>query len=127
MSVQEEENFIQRVLAGQARQKICRLRKAAGWSYQELAARSGLSPETLALPAARLSGGQKRRVALVRAMLCPCQSLVLDEPFTGMDEAAMRASAALICRRREERPVLLATHDQAAVRALGWPVLSFHA
>lgn len=27
--------------------KICRLRKAAGWSYQELAARSGLSPETL--------------------------------------------------------------------------------
>ena len=47
MSVQEEENFIQRVLAGQARKKICRLRKAAGWSYQELAARSGLSPETL--------------------------------------------------------------------------------
>ena len=46
MSVQEEENFIQRVLAGQARKKICRLRKAAGWSYQELAARSGLSPET---------------------------------------------------------------------------------
>lgn len=87
----------------------------------------GLSPETLALPAARLSGGQKRRVALVRAMLSPCQSLVLDEPFTGMDEAAMRASAALICRRREERPVLLATHDQAAVRALGWPVLRFHA
>ncbi len=47
MSVQEEENFIQRVLAGQARQKICRLRKAAGWSYQDLAARSGLSPDTL--------------------------------------------------------------------------------
>ena len=50
MSVQEEENFIQRVLAGQARQKICRLRKAAGWSYQELAARSGLSPETPMTP-----------------------------------------------------------------------------
>ena len=83
----------------------------------------GLSPEALALPAARLSGGQKRRVALVRAMLCPCNSLVLDEPFTGMDQAAMQAAAALICRRREERPVLLATHDQAAVQALGWPVL----
>lgn len=45
--VDMEDNFIQRVLAGQARQKICRLRKNAGWSYQELAARSGLSAETL--------------------------------------------------------------------------------
>ncbi len=47
MIQENEDAFIQRVLAGQARQKICRLRKKAGWSYQELAARSGLSPETL--------------------------------------------------------------------------------
>lgn len=47
MSVQEEENFIQSVLAGQARQKICRLRQNAGWSYQKLAAYCGLPPETL--------------------------------------------------------------------------------
>lgn len=47
MSVQEEENFMQKVLAGQARQKICRLRESVGWSYRELATRSGLSPETL--------------------------------------------------------------------------------
>lgn len=39
MMKQDEDAFIQRVLAGQARQKICRLRKKAGWSYQELAAR----------------------------------------------------------------------------------------
>ena len=46
-NAEEEENFIQRMLAEQARQKVCRLRKAAGWSYQELAARSDISPETL--------------------------------------------------------------------------------
>ena len=55
MSSLGEEDFIQRVLAGQARQKICRLRKNSGWSYQELAARCGLSPETLK----ELEEGQK--------------------------------------------------------------------
>ena len=40
----------------------------------------------LALPAARLSGGQKRRAALLRALLCrDAKTLLLDEPFTGMD------------------------------------------
>lgn len=34
----------------------------------------------------QLSGGQKRRVALVRALLSQPQLLILDEPFTGLDD-----------------------------------------
>lgn len=46
----------------------------------------GFADAELALPAARLSGGQKRRTALLRALLCrDAQTLLLDEPFTGMD------------------------------------------
>ena len=77
----------------------------------------------LALPARKLSGGQKRRTALLRALWAPGDTLLLDEPFTGMDPAAVQASIALLRERVEGRPVLLATHDRAAIDALGWPVL----
>ena len=40
-----------------------------------------------------LSGGQRRRVALLRALLAPADVVVLDEPFKGLDEAARQAAA----------------------------------
>lgn len=86
-------------------------------------ARLGLDEAALALPARKLSGGQKRRTALLRALWAPGDTLLLDEPFTGMDPAAIQASIALLRERVEGRPVLLATHDRAAIDALGWPVL----
>ena len=86
-------------------------------------ARLGLDEAALALPARKLSGGQKRRTALLRALWAPGNTLLLDEPFTGMDPAAVQASIALLRERVEGRPVLLATHDRAAIDALGWPVL----
>ena len=86
-------------------------------------ARLWLDEAALALPARKLSGGQKRRTALLRALWAPGDTLLLDEPFTGMDPAALQASIALLRERVEGRPVLLATHDRAAIDALGWPVL----
>lgn len=83
----------------------------------------GMDMAALALPAARLSGGQKRRTALLRALWVPSDTLLLDEPFTGMDPDTLSAAAALLRRRCTEKPVLLATHDREAIRLLGWPVL----
>ena len=45
----------------------------------------GMDIAALQLPARRLSGGQKRRVALLRALWAPSDTLLLDEPFTGME------------------------------------------
>ena len=83
----------------------------------------GMDAAALALPAARLSGGQKRRTALLRALWASSDTLLLDEPFTGMDPGTLSAAAALLRRRCTEKPVLLATHDREAIRLLGWPVL----
>ena len=82
-----------------------------------------LDAAALALPAARLSGGQKRRTALLRALWAPSDTLLLDEPFTGMDPDTLAAAAALLRERCGEKPVLLATHDREAIRLLGWPVV----
>jgi ABC-type multidrug transport system ATPase subunit len=83
----------------------------------------GLDDEALALPARKLSGGQKRRAALLRALWAESDTLLLDEPFTGMDLAAMKKAAAILKARCGAKPVLLATHDQAAIRELGWRVI----
>lgn len=86
-------------------------------------ARLGMGPDTLTLPAGRLSGGQKRRAALLRALWAEADTLLLDEPFTGLDPDARGAAAALLREKCAGRPTLLATHDQQAIQALGWPVL----
>ena len=84
----------------------------------------GLDDEALALPARKLSGGQKRRTALLRALLCrDAKTLLLDEPFTGMDPAVMKKAAAMLKVRCGRKPTLLATHDQEAIRELGWKVI----
>ena len=90
-----------------------------GAEFQQL----GMDAAALALPAARLSGGQKRRTALLRALWAPSDTLLLDEPFTGMDPDTLQRAAALLRQRCAGKPVLLATHDESAIRALGWPVV----
>ena len=85
--------------------------------------RFGLDRAALALPARKLSGGQKRRAALLRALWAESDTLLLDEPFTGMDPATMKKAAALLKERCGEKVVLLATHDREAIEELGWQVI----
>ena len=94
-----------------------------GTDFQQL----GMDAAALALPAARLSGGQKRRTALLRALWAPSDTMLLDEPFTGMDPDTLAAAAALLRTRCGTEPVLLATHDREAIRLLGWPVIELEA
>ena len=94
-----------------------------GADFQQL----GMDAAALALPAARLSGGQKRRTALLRALWAPSDTLLLDEPFTGMDPDTLAAAVALLRTRCRIKPVLLATHDREAIRLLGWPVIELEA
>jgi manganese transport system ATP-binding protein len=70
-----------------------------------------------------LSGGQRRRVLLARAIAQDAQALILDEPDAGIDSGARQTFYALLRSFIEEgRTVLMATHDLAAV-----PDLADHA
>ena len=63
-------------------------------------------------PVREYSGGMKRRLALARALLVPFDALVLDEPFTGLDEENRRRAIACIRSRTAGKPVLLVTHSR---------------
>ena len=63
-------------------------------------------------PVAALSGGMKRRVAIVRALLSDGELLVLDELFTGLDVANKQQVAAYVKEKLQGRSVLLITHSE---------------
>lgn len=67
---------------------------------------------------AELSGGQRRRVEIARALLCPGGAVILDEPFTGLDAAARDMTAEVVLDLLNGRTLLLATHDAVGARAL---------
>ena len=67
---------------------------------------------------AELSGGQRRRVEIARALLCPGDAVILDEPFTGLDAAARDATAEAVLDLLDGRMLLLATHDTTDAQAL---------
>lgn len=67
---------------------------------------------------AELSGGQRRRVEIARALLCPGDAVILDEPFTGLDTAARDACAEVVLDLLDGRMMLFATHDAAGAQAL---------
>ena len=58
-----------------------------------------------------LSGGQRRRVALVRAMLFSSDFVIMDEPFKGLDEDTRAAAMAYTVNNKGDRGLILVTHD----------------
>ena len=66
----------------------------------------------LARPVKDFSGGMKRRVSIARALLAAGDVLVLDEPFTGLDDGTREEVAAVILRYLRGRTLLAVTHDE---------------
>ena len=93
-----------------------------GWSKSKIASRvdellelTRLSAEVLARYPAEMSGGQRRAVALVRALMLDADVLLLDEPLAALDpivRAELQHELAKIFRRLR-KTVILITHDLA--------------
>lgn len=81
--------------------------------------RVGLDGESLTKPARDLSGGQRRRVAIVRALMADADLVVLDEPFKGLDADGKSVLMAYVRERRADRTMLLITHELSEAEYFG--------
>jgi ABC-type sulfate/molybdate transport systems ATPase subunit len=85
---------------------------------KRIAAELGIEGLLAARPAG-LSGGQAHRVALGRLLLARCETLLLDEPYTGLDAGLRRVLTSLVRTLAADRdiPVVLVAHELAEAQA----------
>ena len=97
---------------------ICGMSRTQIIEYVRKEAAKILPEDCLTKPVKELSGGMRRRVALLRAVLSPSEMLVLDEPFAGLDEENRIRSAAYLLDHLNGRTLLVTTHREDDVELL---------
>lgn len=70
-------------------------------------------------PVRELSGGMQRRVAIGRALAARSDLLLMDEPFTGLDEGTKERVIQTVLKYRGGRTLLVVTHQEEDARLLG--------
>lgn len=86
---------------------------------QQLLQELGLDADEIQRPAAVLSGGQRRRAALARAVLAEGDLVLLDEAFKGLDEATAAQAIRFVQHHTKGKMVLAVTHSASEAAALG--------
>ncbi|GLC79493.1 ATP-binding cassette domain-containing protein [Lacrimispora brassicae] len=83
-----------------------------------------LPEEALSRPVSTLSGGMKRRVAIVRALSVPCDMILMDEPFTGLDENTKLTVIRYIKEKTRNKLVIISTHQEEDVSLLNGTLIN---
>lgn len=75
-------------------------------------------------PVKELSGGMKRRVAIVRSIMAEPDIIVFDEPFKGLDIETREEVISYLREKLENRTVIIVTHDIEEARALNAEIIN---
>jgi molybdate transport system ATP-binding protein len=73
-----------------------------------------------------LSGGEKQRVSMARALCSSSELLILDEPFASLDSKIKTASIEFIHHfaQHHSLPLLIISHGESELKALGCEIMS---
>lgn len=69
-------------------------------------------------PVKDLSGGMRRRVAIVRAILAKGDLLIMDEPFKGLDEQLKELVIEYVKGNARDKTAIIVTHDKLEAELL---------
>ncbi|MGB4657943.1 MAG: ATP-binding cassette domain-containing protein [Mobilitalea sp.] len=76
-------------------------------------------------PVKNLSGGMRRRVAVVRAMLAVSDIIIMDEPLKGLDDALKKQVIEYVKQKSTGKTVIIVTHDLEEARLLNANIILF--
>ncbi len=77
-----------------------------------------LPKEALHQKVKEFSGGMKRRVAVARSLLAPSDMILMDEPFTGLDEVTKSKVIDFIKAYQKGRIIVISSHQPEDFKAL---------
>jgi len=114
----EDYDAIYNILLGMSRQSVAESQNDIVKMVEREAAQI-LPEDCLHKPVKELSGGMRRRVALLRAVLSSSDILLLDEPFSGLDKENRVRSADYLLAHLNGRTLLVTTHREEDAKLLG--------
>ena len=82
-----------------------------------------LPQNALSQPVCEFSGGMKRRVAILRAILAPTDIILMDEPFTGLDADTRQLTIDLVKELCAGKLLIIATHAEDDAELLGAKII----
>lgn len=94
-------------------------RDAQRRKIEQEAAQVGITKEDLEQNVMELSGGMRRRIALLRALLYDADCVILDEPFKGLDTLTKQIVMQYVKEKAMGRTTFLVTHDAAEADFFG--------
>ncbi len=86
----------------------------------------GLAREDALRPVSELSGGMKRRAAIVRAVMADSRTVIMDEPFKGLDPSSKSRTMEYVMKNLRGRTLIAVTHDISEADAMNGKIFEIH-
>ncbi len=113
-----QENRLIDSLSAKANVRVASKAEISRESLDEVFSGIMLTDDITDKPVRELSGGEKRRTAIARALLCQCDAYIFDEPLKGIDAVTMESVIKTIRKMTEGKTFILITHSEEEALAL---------
>lgn len=77
-----------------------------------------LPDDSLEQPVSQFSGGMKRKTAICRALLAESNAVIMDEPFTGLDETSKNNAIDMIKEKTKNKVLIFSSHNPEDLKNL---------